>query len=139
MYKHSKLPFRITLLLWLVLIITAWNIIRLITSITWHGILNTYAPRPGPIYIGVTGAIWTLAGLFVLLGFVRGAKWTRMVLVLASLGYAIWDWADKLFIQAQLRANWPFDLLTTIILLGFISAVVLDPHNRTYFEKETYE
>jgi hypothetical protein len=125
--------------LWLVLIITAWNIIRLITSITWHGILETYAPRPGPVYIGVTGALWTLAGLCILWGFVRGAKWTRMVLILASLGYAIWDWADKLFIQAQLRANWPFDLLTTIILLGFISAIILDPHNRIYFEKETYE
>ena len=135
MYKQSKLPVRITLLLWLVLIITAWNFIRLLTSITWHGILDAYAPRPGPIYIGVTGAIWTLAGLSILWGFIRSARWTRMVLLIAGFGYPVWDWADKLFVQAQIRANWPFDLLMTILLLGFTSAVVLDPHYQIYFEK----
>ena len=135
MLKHSRLPTRITLLLWLVLIITAWNFIRLVTSITWHGTLETYAPRPGPFYIGVTGATWTLAGLCILWGFIRGARWTRMVLLIASFAYSVWDWADKLFVQAQLRANWQFDLLTTILLFSFMSVVVLDPHNQIYFMK----
>ena len=58
-----------------------------------------------------------------------------MVLLIAGFGYPVWDWADKLFVQAQIRANWPFDLLMTILLLGFTSAVVLDPHYQIYFEK----
>jgi hypothetical protein len=132
MNAHTRLPLRITLLLWLVLIITAWNLIRLVTSIGWYDTLNTYAQRPGPFYIGVTGAIWTLIGLFLFWGFIRGAGWTRMAILAAGFIYGAWLWLDKLFIQPQLRVNWPFDLLITIILLGFITAVVLDPHNKIY-------
>ncbi len=119
MREHSKLPLRITLLLWLVLIITALNMVRLVTSIAWHNALETYAPQPGPIYIGVTGAIWTLLGLFLLGGFIRGVRGIRAWFVLAAFVYAAWTWADKLWVQTQLRANWPFDLLATILLLGY--------------------
>jgi hypothetical protein len=135
MVKKSKLPLGITLLLWLVLIITTWNFIRFITSITWRDTLETYAPRPGPFYIGITGAIWTLLGLFLLWSFIRSAWWTRMALIIAGCSYSVWIWVDMLFVQAQLRANWPFNLLTTILLLGFTVVVVLDPHNQNYFMK----
>jgi hypothetical protein len=135
MRKNSKLPLRITLLLWLVLIITTWNIVRLVTSITWHDTLETYAPRPGPFYIGLTGAIWTFLGAFLLWSFIRGAHWTRILLLIIGSLYSAWVWLDKLFVQTQLRANWPFNLLTTILLLGYTVVVALDPHNQIYFMK----
>jgi hypothetical protein len=123
------------MLLWLVLIITAWNIVRLITSFAWRDTLETFAPRPGPLYIGVTGAIWTLSGLFLIWGFIRGARWTRLALWAAGVVYSGWVWTDKLLVQTQLRANWPFDLVATILLLGYTSVIVLDPHNQIYFMK----
>jgi hypothetical protein len=135
MKAKSKLPLRITLLLCLVLIITAWNLVRLLTSIGWRDTLETYDSYPGPIYIGLTGALWTLAGLFILWSFIKSAYWTRNAILISSFVYVIWFWMDRIFVQSQLRANWPFDLLATIILLGFISAVVLDPHNQIYFLK----
>jgi hypothetical protein len=135
MRTHSKLPIRITLLLWLVLIITAWNTVRFATSIGWHDTLETYAPWPGPLYIGITGAVWAVAGLFLFMSFVRRARWTRIAFLIAGSIYSIWVWVDKLFVQAQLRANWPFDLLATLVLVGFTTAVVLDPHNQIYFLK----
>jgi hypothetical protein len=125
----------ITLLLWLVLIITAWNFVRLVTSITWRDTLETYAPRPGPLYIGITGAVWTILGLFLLWSFIQGARWTRLVLLISGFVYSVWVWVDKLFVQTQLRPNWPFNLVTTIILFGFVIVVVLDPHNQIYFMK----
>ncbi len=69
----------------------------------------------------------------------RGKRWTRKAFILASSLYAAWVWADRLFVQAQMRANWPFDLLLTIVLFVFTIIVVLDPRNKIYFERETYE
>ncbi len=135
MQIHTKLPLRITLLLWLVLIITAWNIVRLATSIAWRDTLGTYAPWPGIFYIGLTGAIWALTGLVLFWGFIRGEVWSRIAILVASFIYAAWFWADRLFIQPQVRANWQFDFLLTIILLGFITVVVLDHYNYIYFIK----
>ena len=135
MQIHPKLPLRITLLLWLVLIITAWNIVRLATSIAWHDTLETYAPWPGPFYIGLTGAIWALTGTVLFWGFARGTGWSRIAFLVTSFVYVVWFWMDRLFIQPQLRANWPFDLLITIILLGFTTAVILDQRNHIYFLK----
>jgi hypothetical protein len=135
MQIHPKLPLRITLLLWLVLIIMAWNIVRLVTSIAWRDTLETYVPWPGPFYIGITGAIWALTGLVLLWGFIRGAVWSRIAILGTSFIYVVWFWMDRLFIQPQVRTNWPFDLLITIILLGFTTAVVLDRRNHIYFLK----
>jgi hypothetical protein len=127
------------LLLWLVLIITALNVVRLITAIAWRGPLASYMPVPGPVYVAVTGAIWALTGLFVLWSFWRGRYRTRWVLLIAAGSYAAWVWVDRLFVQAEPRADWLFTLLATILLLGYMAAVVLDPRNESYFRKETYE
>jgi len=69
----------------------------------------------------------------------RGKRWTRMTFLLASSLYAAWVWADRLFVQNRMRANWPFDLVLTIVWLVFTIMVVLDPRNKIYFERETYE
>ena len=136
---RRKLPIRIILLLGLVFCVTSWQAIRFVTSITWSVTLETYEPYPGPIYIGITGTFWTLTGLFLLWSMWRGKRWTRMAFLLASSLYAAWVWADRLFVQNQMRANWPFDLVLTIVLLVFTIIVVLDPRNKIYFERETYE
>jgi hypothetical protein len=129
----------VTLLIWLVLSFTGWNAVRFATSLAWNDTLDTYAPRPGAFYIGGTGAVWTLAGIFLLWSIWRGAGWTRKALLTASGLYAAWVWMDRLFVQARTQANWPFALLSTILLLAYMVAVVLNPHNQVYFERETYE
>ncbi len=139
MTTQSRLPLRITLLLWLVLIITAWNIVRLVSGIAWRETLEIYAPHPGVLYVALTGAIWTLVGLFTLWSFWRGERWTRSLIVTAAALYSAWIWVDRLFFQAKTQANWPFTLLLTVLLLVYTAAVVLDPRNRIYFRKETYE
>jgi hypothetical protein len=136
---RHKLPIRIILLLGLVFCITGWQAIRFLTSLTWSVTLETYEPYPGPIYIGITGTFWTFTGLFLLWSMARGKRWTRMAFVLASSLYAAWVWADRLFVQNRMRANWPFDLVLTIVWLVFTIMVVLDPRNKIYFERETYE
>ncbi|MCL5611516.1 MAG: hypothetical protein M1485_03015 [Chloroflexi bacterium] len=134
-----KFSFQVTLLLWLVLILTAWNTVRFAAGILWRDTLIAYAPQPGPIYIAATGALWALTGLFLLWSWWNRKPYMRAALLVASGLYTAWSWADRLFVQAELRANWPFDLLATVILLAFVSAVVLNPKNLNYFQRESYE
>jgi len=136
---RHKLPIHIIFLLGLVFCVTSWQAIRFVTSIAWSVTLETYEPYPGPIYIGITGTFWTLMGLFLLWSMWCGKHWTRKAFLFASGLYAAWVWADRLFVQNHMRANWPFDLVLTIVWLVFTIVVVLDPHNKIYFERENYE
>ena len=139
MKPHLKIPIQVTLFLWLVLILTVWNAVRFATGIAWRDTLETYARYPGPIYIAATGALWTLVGISLLWSWWHGKRFTRAALLAAAGLYAAWGWADRLFVQTEMRANWPFDLIVTILLLAFSAAVILNPKNFIYFQREAYE
>lgn len=136
--RHKR-PLNVTLFIGLVLSLTVWQIARIAASILWRDTLEKYASYPGPLYIGISGAVWALTGIFLLWSILRGERWTRPALLIASGLYAAWVWADRLFVQAQMRANWPFALMVTIFLLVYAAAVVLHPRNQIYFEREAYE
>ena len=136
---RHKIPAPVILLLGLVFYITCWQVIRFSTGIAWNDTLMTYEPHFMPFYIDITGAFWTLTGLFLLWNVWRGQRRTRMAFVIASSLYAIWVWVDRIYVQIQMRANWPFDVVLTIVLFVFTIIVVLDPRNKNYFERETYE
>lgn len=139
MAYHRKWPFHLVLLACLVAIFILWNITRLATSIAWRDTLATYAPHPGPVYIGITGAIWVLSGFFLLWCMLRGKKWTHLALIVSTCVYTLWFWFDRLFIQTELRANWLFALIANILILAFIGAVILDRRSRIFLEREAYE
>jgi hypothetical protein len=139
MRNRSNLPFRITLALCLVLIMTAWNLARLWTSIAWRSTLEIYASSPGPLYIGLTGALWGAVGALLAWATWSRQRWALQALLGASAAYAAWAWADRLMVQAQIGANWPFAILMTVVVLGYVIAVAIDPRNRAYFGKEAHE
>jgi hypothetical protein len=131
---RRSVPFRVTALVWVVLSLTAWNAVRLWTAIAWSARLAEFAPRPGPLYIAVTGAVWTAAGLAVLWAVWKRKTWAPKLLVGAAAAYTAWYWADRLLLQ-QGRANWGFVLAVNLLLLFH---VFLSIHSR-YFQREAYE
>jgi hypothetical protein len=139
MIRQRRPPFRITLLLGLVLITTALNIVRLFTAIAWKNTLAAYLPPLQVMYIGVTGAVWTLLGISVLWSFWRGGRYTRILVLAVAVLYAGWSWLDRLLSERAAQSNWPFDLVMTVLALGFVGFVVLDRHNQPYFGRETHE
>ena len=68
-----------------------------------------------------------------------GRSYTRTALLVISGLYTAWSWVDRLFVQSGLRANWPFDLLITVVLLIYAGVVLLDPKNLKYFKRESHE
>jgi hypothetical protein len=137
--QRIRLPFRITLLLLLVLITTVVSALRLFTAVVWSGTLQTYESGLLVAYVAITGAFWTLVGGLVLWSFWRGKRFSWLAMLAAVGGYAIWTWIDRLLIQPGAHPNWRFDALLTAVLLVYTGAVLLDPHNRIFFDRESHE
>jgi hypothetical protein len=115
----NKLPFRVTLLLWLVLILMAWNALRLWTSLTWYSVLTEFSARPGPLIIASAGLLWVVTGLTLLWGIWQNKKWTAKLFVGSAAGYTIWYWGERLIWQEP-RPNWPFAVILNLVVLIFI-------------------
>ena len=139
MTHRRRLPFRITLLLALVLIVTVLSAVRLLTALAWRQTLESYVPAGLVVYTAISGAVWTLSGLGALWVFHRRLRYARLILLGACTAYAAWAWADRLLVQSSPRSDWAFDLLLTILLLAFAAAVLLDPRNQSYFRKGSHE
>jgi hypothetical protein len=137
--RLSPLPVRITLVLWLVLISTAWNAFRVWGGLEFRGGIEKYASWPGPTYVILTGGLWVACGLAILAAFLRRERWAGKALLVGAMVYVAWLWVDRLAIQPKLPANWPFSLVTNSVLLVITAAVALDPRNRYYLGREAHE
>ncbi len=123
----------------MVLSCTAWNLVRMITSVAWSSLLLAYVPRPGPLYVGLSGGIWFVAGVFVLQAIWRRRRWALLSMLIGAWLYAAWAWSDRLLLQSGGSANWMFSLLMTALLLAIITAVALDRRSRAAFRNEAHE
>ena len=137
--KRDQRPTPVTTLMWMVLSLTAWNAIRLGASIADWDVLLEFAPRPGPLYVALSAAFWTLAGAALWITIRRRSPRARAAAAAFALGYAAWWWADRLFLQAP-RPNLIFALAATFVSLIFTAFLLLHPRTRAYFQpRETYE
>ena len=136
----TKLPLTVTGMSWAVLILATWNLFRFGSALVNWTTLQEFAARPGPWYIALTAAFWTLACCAVWMVIRRRYVHTQGVYALTLYGYAAWWWADRLFFFQQPRTNGPFAVTITVI---FIIAVTIDffsPRATSYFtQRETYE
>jgi hypothetical protein len=108
------------------------------TSLYWRVPLDAFARRPGAAYMGVTGALWTLAGSVVIWGILRRRSRALPTLRAASASYAAWIWIDRLVLQYQAGTGWIFALVVTVALVAFTMAISLDSHSQAYFGREVH-
>lgn len=134
-----KRPFGVTLLLWLVLTLSAWGVVRLFAALRWWNVLNEFGARLSPLYLSITGAGWAVVGGVLLWSLFSGKPWTRWAIPIAILLWLIGYWIERLFFESP-RANLYFALIVSILLLTgtFISA--LNRRTRKFFiRSEEYE
>lgn len=125
-------PFSVTILLWLVLSLTVWGLLRLVSAILWWDTLRVYASPPGPLYITVSGGAWLIIGIGLLWGMWRAKAWIRQALLGAGIGFTAWYWSDRLLLQAW-RVNWVFMLYATVLLLVLVIICIVHPRTKEYF------
>lgn len=131
----SKHPFRVTLMLCLVLILTAWNAIRLWTAIAWRSTLTEFAARPTATVIAVSGAFWVIIGVILIWSIWQNKAWAAGLLLGASAGYTIWYWSERLIWQSP-HPNWLFAVIVNLVLFVFIlftlKSLTREAHERKY-------
>jgi hypothetical protein len=116
-----KRPFGVTLLLWLVLCLSAWGAIRLLAALRWWDVLYEFEARLSPLYLSITGAGWAVAGGILLWSLFTAKPWARMAILLSVLLFLAQYWIERIAFQAP-RANLPFSLIASILLVMITAA-----------------
>ena len=130
----SKQPFRVTLLLWLVLTLTTWNFIRFWTALAWREVLNEFSSQPTSAVITASGAVWMVTGIFISWSIWQRKAWAAKLLLGASAGYTVWYWSERLIWQSP-HPNWPFAVIVNLVLLGFILFAIKSLSREAYEQK----
>ena len=119
----QKRPFRVTLLLWLVLSLSAWGAVRLFATFRWWSVLNEFGARLSPLYLSITGAGWIVVGGVLLWSLFSGKSWAYLAIPLSIFLWVLEYWVERMFFESS-RANIFFALMASILLclVTFFSA-----------------
>jgi hypothetical protein len=132
-------PFGVTLLLWLVLSLSAWGLVRLLAALRWWTVLYEFEARLSPLFLAITGALWLIGGGVLLWGLFGGGRWTYRAIPMAIAVWLVEYWSERLFFESP-RANLPFALIASLLL--FIVTLISALHPRTkefLIRSEEYE
>ena len=132
-------PFGVTLLLWMVLCLSAWGLIRLIATLRWWDVLSEFKASLSPLYLSLTGAGWAVAGVVLLWSMWVAKPWSRLAIVVSILLWLAEYWIERLFFQ-QPRPNLLFTLAMSALLLAVTFTSALNRSTKNFFTKsEEYE
>ena len=109
-------PFGVTLLLWLVLSLSAWGLVRLLAALRWWNLLYEFEASLSPLILSMTGALWLLVGGVLLWGLFSGRSWTYRAIPLSVALWLMEYWIERWLLESA-RANLPFALIASLLLL----------------------
>ena len=128
---HGKRPFGVTLLLWLVLSLSAWGAVRWLAALRWWDVLVEFESRLSPLYLSITGAAWVLAGGVLLWGMFSTKRWTQPAIPAAVFLWLLEYWIERVFFESP-RPNLPFAILASLLLLTVTLASALNQKTKTF-------
>jgi hypothetical protein len=126
-----KRPFGVTLLLWLVLSLSAWGGVRLIAALRWWDVLNEFGASLRPLYLSITGAGWAVAGILLLWGLFSGKPWTRLAIPISIFLWLAGYWIERIVFESP-RANYPFAFVASVLLFGVTLGSVLNRKTKKF-------
>lgn len=109
-------PFGVTLLLWLVLSLSVWGLLRFSAALRWWAVLYEKDARLSPLYLSMTGAAWVVVGAVLLWGIWMTKRWTYGAIPASVFVWLVQYWVERLFFQAP-RANLAFMIVASAVLL----------------------
>ena len=123
-------PISVTLTIWLVLILSIWNLIKTWTSLAWRNVLVEFSVRLMPEIITVVSIIWAMIGFILIWGILQNKVWSKKMLVGTALSYTAWFWNER-FIWQNSQTNTVFAVSVNIILLIIIYFATREAYERT--------
>jgi membrane associated rhomboid family serine protease len=127
-------PINVTLLIFIVLIITASNLTRLArTASQWDFVSELVYIKP--IYLVLSGLVWGLLGVCVVRGLWRPERWSISLAKIGAIAYTAYLWIDRIFIgtyRASSKDNL-FAFVFSVIILIWIFWTFSRPDVKDYF------
>jgi hypothetical protein len=134
-----KRPFGVTLLIWLVLSLSGWGVVRLLGTLRWWDVLTEFGARLGPLYLSITGAGWAILGGVLLWGLFSGKRWTPLAVLISIFLWLMEYWVERIFFESP-RTNLSFALIASILLLIVALSSTRNRQTRNFFiRSEEYE
>lgn len=142
-------PFGVTLLALGVLCIAFLNLLRFILAIIRWQFLSDL-PGVSPLYLALSGLIWSMVGIPLFWGLWRGLNWAPRLLQAVMLTFAAYYWVDRIFLEehmataahgslsAFLPLNWPYTITVTAVIMGFTVWILSRSATKKFFG-EQYE
>jgi hypothetical protein len=130
----KRRPFGVTLFLWLVLSLSVWGAIRVLAALRWWDVLYEFSARLSPLYLSITGAVWTLAGVILMWSIWSRITWARWAIPVSIGLWLVEYWIERLFFQAP-RANLPFALIASALLLSLTIAITFNRNIKHFFTR----
>ncbi|HET9915394.1 MAG TPA: hypothetical protein VFQ13_26115 [Anaerolineales bacterium] len=128
----GKRPFGVTLLLWLVLSLSVWGLVRLLAALRWWDVLYEFDALLSPLYLSITGAGWAAVGGALLWGLFSGKRWTRLAIPISAILWLTGYWIERIFFESP-RANLLFALIASILLLTVALVSAFNRKTREFF------
>ena len=127
-------PFSVTLLALVVLTITGIHLIRFLRAIYLWDFLSDL-PGISPLYLTLTGLIWSIIGLLLVWWIWRGYPHSPKITRIAALTYTLYFWLDRTLVAGALveRPNDSFVVGVNILLLVFTFWVLSRPNVTSFF------
>ena len=130
----SRRPFSVTLLLWMVLSLSAWGVIRSFAALRWWEVLYEFNARLTPLYLLMTGAAWGIAGGVLLWGLWSAKAWSRGAILASVFVWLAEYWSERLFFQSP-RENLPFAVVLSVLLLAVTFAITSNRHTKNFLNQ----
>jgi hypothetical protein len=129
---YRKRSFGVTLLVWLVLSLSAWGLVRFLAALRWWDVLNEFGACLSPLYLSITGAGWAAVGGVLLWSLFRGKRWARWAIPTSIFLWLIGYWVERIFFESP-RANIFFALILSILLLVVTFVSAFNRKSREFF------
>ena len=142
--QKPKRPFNVTLFALGVLTITVLNLLRLVMVLVQWKFLSGL-PGLSPLYLALSGLIWTLAGLPLFWGIWSGRSWAPGLAQALVMTYALYYWIDWVFVaertpgstnSAGFPTNWPFLASITFVIFAYTAWLFRRRKTRAFFGEE---
>jgi hypothetical protein len=130
----GRRPFRVTLLLWLVLSLSAWGLLRFAAALRWWNVLYENEARLSPLYLSITGAGWAAAGIVLLWSIFTIKRWVYKAIPIAMLLWLLEYWIERIFFEGQ-RSNLAFAIVTSLLAILFTWIIAFHRTTRKFLTK----
>ncbi len=124
--RRAYRPFGYRLLIYGLVVLAVMGWLRVGQTIALWLMLTAVNVWPGPIYLVFSGSMWGVTGLVAAIGLWVHFRWARTFTIATALFMAASYWIDRLLIvrSTAARANLPFAVLMTILLLVYMFAIL---------------